>query len=58
MIRKSIFLIILLAINQFTLGQRIAIATKAMGAVEINKKAKPGSSQVVSANRSGVDQRG
>ena len=42
MIRKSIFLIILLAMSQFTLGQRIAIATKAMGAVEINKKAKPG----------------
>jgi hypothetical protein len=42
MIRKSILLIILLTASQFALAQRIAIATKAMGAVEIDKKAKPG----------------
>jgi len=42
MIRKSILLIILVTANQFVLAQRIAIATKAMGAVEIDKKAKPG----------------
>ena len=42
MIRKSILLIILLTASQFVLAQRIAIATKAMGAVEIDKKAKPG----------------
>ena len=42
MTRKSILLIILLTASQFGLAQRIAIATKAMGAVEINKKAQPG----------------
>ena len=42
MIRKSILLIILVTASQFVLAQRIAIATKAMGAVEIDKKAKPG----------------
>jgi len=42
MIRKSILLIILLTASQFGLAQRIAIATKAMGAVEIKKKAEPG----------------
>jgi len=36
MIRKSILLIILLTASQFVLAQRIAIATKAMGAVEID----------------------
>ena len=42
MTRKSILLIILLTASQFGLAQRIAIATKAMGDVEINKKAQPG----------------
>ena len=42
MIRKSILFIILLAVAQFGIAQRIAIVTKAIGAVEINKKAKPG----------------
>jgi len=42
MIRKSILFIILLAVAQFSIAQRIAIVTKAIGAVEINKKAKPG----------------
>ena len=40
--RKSILLIILLTASQFGLAQPIAIATKAMGTVEINKNAKPG----------------
>ena len=39
---KSILLIILLTVSQFGLAQPIAIATKAMGTVEINKNAKPG----------------
>ena len=42
MTRKSILLIILLTASQFGLAQRIAIATKAMGDVEINKKVQPG----------------
>jgi len=42
MIRKSILLIILLTASQFGLAQRIAIATKAMGAVEIKKISEPG----------------
>ena len=42
MIRKSILLIILLTASQFGLAQPIAIATKAMGTVEINKNAQPG----------------
>ena len=42
MIRKSILFIILLTASQFGIAQRIAIATKAIGAVEINKKAQPG----------------
>jgi len=40
--RKSILLIILLTASQFGLAQPIAIATKAMGTVEINKNAQPG----------------
>jgi len=40
--RKSILLIILLTASQFGLAQPIAIATKAMGTVEINKNSKPG----------------
>ena len=40
--RKSILSIILLTASQFGLAQPIAIATKAMGTVEINKNAKPG----------------
>jgi len=36
---KSILLIILLTASQFGLAQPIAIATKAMGTVEINKNA-------------------
>ena len=39
---KSILLIILLTVSQFGLAQPIAIATKAMGTVEINKNLKPG----------------
>ena len=39
---KSILLFILLTASQFGLAQPIAIATKAMGTVEINKNAKPG----------------
>jgi len=39
---KSILLIILLTASQFGLAQPIAIATKAMGTVEINKNAQPG----------------
>ena len=39
---KSILLIILLTVSQFGLAQPIAIATKAMGTVEINKNSKPG----------------
>jgi len=39
---KSILLIILLTASQFGLAQPIAIATKAMGTVEINKNSKPG----------------
>ena len=39
---KSILLIILLTASQFGLAQPIAIATKAMGKVEINKNSKPG----------------
>ena len=39
---KSILLIILLTVGQFGLAQPIAIATKAMGTVEINKNLKPG----------------
>ena len=39
---KSILLIILLTVSQFGLAQPIAIATKAMGTVDINKNAKPG----------------
>jgi hypothetical protein len=42
MTRKSILLIILLTASQFGLAQPIAIATKAMGDVEINKKVQPG----------------
>ena len=42
MIRKSILFIILITENQFGIAQRIAIATKAIGTVEINKKAQPG----------------
>ena len=42
MIRKSILFIILLTASQFGIAQRIAIATKAIGTVEINKKAQPG----------------
>ena len=42
MIRKSIFLIFLLTASQFGLAQRIAIVTKAIGKVEINKKAQTG----------------
>jgi len=42
MIRKSILFIILLTASQFGIAQRIAIATKTIGAVEINKKAQPG----------------
>ena len=42
MIRKSILFIILITANQFGIAQRIAIATKAIGTVEINKKAQPG----------------
>ena len=42
MIRKSILLIILFTASQFGLAQPIAIATKAMGTVEINKNAQPG----------------
>ena len=42
MIRKSILFIILLTASQFGIAQRIAIVTKAIGAVEINKKAQPG----------------
>ena len=40
--RKSILLIILLTASQFGLAQPIAIATKAMGTVEINKNAQSG----------------
>ena len=40
--RKSILLIILFTASQFGLAQPIAIATKAMGTVEINKNAQPG----------------
>ena len=40
--RKRILLIILVTASQFALGQPIAIATKVMGAVEINKNANPG----------------
>ena len=39
---KSILLIILLTVSQFGLAQPIAIATKAMGTVDINKNSKPG----------------
>ena len=39
---KSILLIILLTASQFALGQPIAIVTKVMGTVEINKNANPG----------------
>ena len=39
---KSILLIILLTVSQFGLAQPIAIATKAMGTVEINKNSKSG----------------
>ena len=39
---KSILLIILLTASQFGLAQPIAIATKAMGTVEINKNSQPG----------------
>ena len=42
MIRKSILFIILLTASQFGIAQRIAIATKAIGTVEINKKVQPG----------------
>ena len=42
MIRKSILFIILFTASQFGIAQRIAIATKAIGMVEINKKAQPG----------------
>ena len=42
MIRKSILFIILLTASQFGIAQRIAIATKTIGKVEINKKAQPG----------------
>ena len=42
MIRKSILFIILFTASQFGVAQRIAIATKAIGTVEINKKAQPG----------------
>ena len=40
--RKRILLIILVTASQFALGQPIAIATKVMGTVEINKNANPG----------------
>ena len=40
--RKRILLIILVTASQFVLGQPIAIATKVMGSVEINKNANPG----------------
>ena len=42
MIRKSILFIFLLTASQFGIAQRIAIVTKAIGVVEINKKAQPG----------------
>ena len=42
MIRKSILFIFLFTASQFGIAQRIAIATKAIGTVEINKKAQPG----------------
>ena len=42
MIRKSILFIFLLTASQFGIAQRIAIATKAIGKVEINKKAQTG----------------
>ena len=42
MIRKSILFIILFTASQFGVAQRIAIATKAIGTVEINKKVQPG----------------
>ena len=40
--RKSILSIILLTASQFGLAQPIAIATKALGMVEINKNSQPG----------------
>ena len=40
--RKRILLIMLVTASQFALGQPIAIATKVMGTVEINKNANPG----------------
>ena len=40
--RKSILIIILLTASQFGLAQPIAIATKTIGTVEINKNSNPG----------------
>ena len=40
--KKFLLIILLFNINQTVFAQRIAIATKALGSVEIEKKEKPG----------------